>query len=704
MFTRIKDVMTRTSTCLQVRYTLKEILKILADNGIEGLPVQDEYGRMLGMVTKESLFDTMLNTEQITENLLAWQFAKPIAACLEEDAYVKDVWNLAGSVFPVFDQTGRFSGVVSGNQLKTAYCRMAEYRVKELDAVINTAHNGILAIDANGLITSFNPAAERFSKRSKEEAIGRFLTDIVAPSGLLEVVRTGQPQFARKYQVGRRKYITNRTPIIQDGRIAGAVGVFQDISEMEDIYEELSMVKELNKELEAVVESSYDGIVVTDNQGKILRANRAFIRIAGAQANVIGLRLQDVITSEVAGISLLETILQQMGTVSVVYNNQIPPKSLIFTASPVLNEMNKVVRIVINVRDIGELSKVKQQLGKTSEQSKRYKSELEELRLQLMRQEGIIAHSAAMKKVLELAMRVAQVDSTVLILGESGVGKEIVAKIIHSNSLRRQGPFIKINCGAIPETLLESELFGYEAGAFTGASRTGKVGLFEIANSGTLLLDEIGDLPASLQAKLLRALQDKELVRLGGAKPRSINVHILAATNQNLLEKVRQGQFREDLYFRLNVVPIHIPPLRERKEDIIPLLFHFRDKFSEKFKQAKDFSPVALELLTNYDWPGNVRELENVVECLFVTNPGDLITEEALRRHLVHEVIRIEQVITVSGLVPLKKAVEEVERQLLEKALESCDTTYKVAELLNVNQSTVVRKLNKYKTFSRRWE
>ncbi|MEW6661785.1 MAG: sigma 54-interacting transcriptional regulator [Bacillota bacterium] len=704
MFTRIKDVMTRTSTCLQVRHTLKDVLKILADKGIEGLPVQDEYGQMLGIVTKESLLDTMLDTEQITENLLAWQFAKPIAAYLEEDAYVKDVWNLAGVVFPVFDKTGRFTGVISEKQLKTTYCRLSEYRVQELDAVFNSAHNGIVAIDAQGFITSFNPAAERLSKRSREEAIGKFLTEVVAPTGLLEVVRTGQPQFAKKYQVGRRKYITNRTPIIQDGHITGAVGVFQDVSEMEEIYEELSLVKELNKELETVVESSYDGIVVTDSQGKILRANRAFGRIIGARADVIGLRLQEVVESEVSGVSLVEMVLQQMGTVSIVYNNQTPQKSLIFTANPVLNETNQVVRIVINVRDIGELNKVKQQLEKTCELSKRYKSELEELRLQLMRQEGIVAHSTGMKKVLELALRVAQVDSTVLILGESGVGKEIVAKIIHSNSLRRQEPFIKINCGAIPETLLESELFGYEAGAFTGASRTGKAGLFELANNGTLFLDEIGDLPASLQAKLLRALQDKELVRLGGAKPRSINVHIVAATNQNLLEKVRQGQFREDLYFRLNVVPIHIPPLRERREDIIPLLFYFRDRFSEKFKQAKDFSPKALELLVNYDWPGNVRELENVVERLFVTNPGELITDEALNRHLVHEVIRIEQVITVSGLVPLKKAVEEVERQLLEKALQSCDTTYKVAELLNVNQSTVVRKLNKYKTFSRRWE
>ncbi|KKM10152.1 hypothetical protein SY88_15635 [Clostridiales bacterium PH28_bin88] len=697
--------MTRTSTCLQMKHTARDALKIFIEKGVNGLPVEDEYGRLLGMVTKELIIKGMAESDDVSGDTPAYQFTKTTPIRVKEEAFVKDVWNLPGTAFPVFDASERFTGVVSADQLKTAYCWLAEYRVKELDAVFNSAHNGILAIDANGFITSFNPAAERFAKRSKEEAIGRFLTDVVVPTGLLEVVRTGQPQYGKKYQVGRRKYITNRTPIIQEGQITGAVGVFQDISEIEDVFEELSMVKELNKELETIVESSYDGIVVTDKEGSILRANQAFGRITGIQANkVLGKPLQEVIDSEFSGTSLVEMVLQRSGTVSIVYDNENTKNCLVFTANPVTNEQGEIARVVINVRDIGELNKVKRQLEQTKELSKRYKSELAELRLRLIHQEGIIAHSNQMERVLDLALRVAQVDSTVLILGESGVGKEVIAKVIHTNSQRREGPFIKVNCGAIPESLLESELFGYEAGAFTGASRTGKAGMFELAHKGTLFLDEIGDLPPTLQVKLLRVLQDKELVRLGGVKPRPINVRILTATNQNLLERVRQGRFREDLYFRLNVVPVFIPPLRERREDIIPLVQFFQERLSEKLGMKKEFSPEALEILVNYDWPGNVRELENIIERLFITSPGEVITSELLRRHLVQGEIRIEQVISVTGLIPLKEAVEEVERQLLEKALQRYDTTYQVAEVLNVNQSTIVRKLNKYKTYCRRWE
>ncbi len=700
MFTRVKDVMTRTSTCLQLRHTVKEALKLFVEKGVDGLPVVDRYGQYLGMVTKELIILGMVNMDEVSEEIPAHQFMETTPIRLEEAAYIRDVWDLPGTIFPVYDEFNRLTGVVSGNQLKTVYCRLAEYRVKELDAVFNSAHNGILAIDADGFITSFNPATERLAKRKREEAIGRFLNDVVVPTGLLEVVRTGQPQYGKKYQVGRRKYITNRTPIIQDGKITGAVGVFQDISEIEDVFQELSVVKELNTELETIVESSYDGIAVTDIKGKILRANQAFGRITGVQANkVIGWPLQEVIDSGVPGVpgsSLVEMVQQRLGTVSIVSKNH-----LIFTANPVTTEQGDIARIVINVRDIGELNKLKHQLEQTKELSKRYKSEL---RLQQIHQEGIIAHSNQMKRVLDLASRVASVDSTVLILGESGVGKEVVAKVIHANSQRKQEPFIKINCGAIPEHLLESELFGYEAGAFTGASRTGKAGIFELAHNGTLFLDEIGDLPPLLQVKLLRVLQEKELVRVGGVKPRPIDVRILAATNQNLLERVRLGQFREDLYFRLNVVPIFIPPLRERKEDIIPLVRFFQDRFSKKFGFNKEFTPGALEVLADYDWPGNVREVENIIERLFITTSGELISKDALEQQLVKEVVRMERAISVTDLIPLKEAIEEVERQLLEKALQKYDTTYQVADVLHVNQSTIVRKLNKYKTYSRRWE
>jgi Transcriptional regulator containing PAS, AAA-type ATPase, and DNA-binding domains len=300
-----------------------------------------------------------------------------------------------------------------------------------------------------------------------------------------------------------------------------------------------------------------------------------------------------------------------------------------------------------------------------------------------------------MQELLKTALRLSQVDSTVLLLGESGVGKEVIATTIHARSHRKEGPFIAVNCGAIPADLLESELFGYEKGAFTGANREGKSGMFELANGGTLFLDEIGDLPKDFQVKLLRAIQEREIMRVGGSKPRPINVRIIAATNHDLENLVREGKFREDLYFRLNVVPLDIPPLRERKEDIIPLIYSFKNKFSKAYEINKDIMPEVYDILLQYQWPGNVRELENVIERLMVTTTGDTIGINDIPKHLINYTPDNHPEIKVQGIIPLKEAVNTVERQLITNALKQFGSTYKAARVLQVDQSTIVRKANK---------
>ncbi len=249
-----------------------------------------------------------------------------------------------------------------------------------------------------------------------------------------------------------------------------------------------------------------------------------------------------------------------------------------------------------------------------------------------------------------------------------------------------------MNCGAIPADLLESELFGYEKGAFTGANREGKIGMFELANNGTLFLDEVGDLPRDFQVKLLRAIQEREVMRVGGYKPRPINVRIIAATNRDLESLVREGRFREDLYFRLNVVPLQIPPLRERKEDIIPLAYNFKQKCSKQYKIKKNFAPEVYDTLLQYDWPGNVRELENIIERLMVTTPDQTITAGDISPYLFKDSARYSPEVSVRGILPLKEAVQQVERQLILSALKQYGSTYKAAKVLKVDQSTVVRK------------
>jgi TyrR family helix-turn-helix protein len=300
-----------------------------------------------------------------------------------------------------------------------------------------------------------------------------------------------------------------------------------------------------------------------------------------------------------------------------------------------------------------------------------------------------------MRELLDTVIRVAQVDSTVLITGESGTGKELVAEIIHNNSARKDKPFIKVNCGAIPENLLESELFGYEAGAFTGANKGGKPGYFELADGGTILLDEIGDLQYSLQVKILRFLQDREISRLGGGGPVKVDVRILAATNRNLLDMIQKKQFREDLYYRLNVVPINVPPLRDRKEDIPGLVYHFIQMFNRKYQMAKRISPEVISCFMKYEWPGNVRELENIIERLVVVTSSDLIDIDNLPMYIGMHNLAAPRVI-VTGILPMQEAIESLEKQLIEKAYSQFRTTRQMAAELKVNASTIVRKANRY--------
>jgi transcriptional regulator with PAS, ATPase and Fis domain len=312
----------------------------------------------------------------------------------------------------------------------------------------------------------------------------------------------------------------------------------------------------------------------------------------------------------------------------------------------------------------------------------------------------IIAYSPQMHAVLKLADQVAAADCTVMLSGDSGVGKDVVARYIHERGPRVASPFIKVNCGAIPETLLESELFGYERGAFTGANREGKLGKFELARDGTIFLDEVGDLPLSLQVKLLHVLQEREIVRVGGTVSRKINARMIAATNRNLKEMVSSGRFREDLYFRLNVIPIYIPTLRERKEDIIPLVIFFKEKFEKKYNIHNRCSPELMKTFQDYDWPGNVRELENTIERIYVMIDHDkpvtpdLLVKYGLGLDFTHHVPHAPAV-TVHRLTTLREALVETEEQLLCMAMEKYKGIKEISQVLGVDQSTISRKLKR---------
>jgi len=694
----LADLIKKPPLTLCPDQTIGDVLRLWQEHPIGVVGIVDEQGRLLGVVGSGLTFrdgmpislDTKV-AEVMDKNFIS----------MSPDVYQEEAWTAPSEVIAIVDADGKLQGISTKYDLATSLYPYTKFISRELDAVLNAAHTGIISINKDGIITTFNPAAEKITRRARSEAIGKFLADVVIPTGLLEILETGETKFGQrlpvKYSVGTRIYVSNRSPIIEDGKVIGAVGIFQDISEIEFISHELESVKELNKELKALIESSYDGILIARCDGVVSQVNEAYTRMTGLKAkDIVGRPFQKLVEDGHYASSIVDAVLKKKKAVTNLQTSPMRNRLLII-GNPVANERGEIVRVVINVRDLTEFEKLRQELHDSKNLNRRYQAELCNRNEQ--RNQVLTSSSPKMQSVIDLCTRVAQVDSTVLLIGDSGVGKEVLAKHIHSQSARKQGPFITINCGAIPETLLESELFGYERGAFTGAGKDGKQGIFEMAHNGTLLLDEIGDLPLSLQVKLLRVLQDREIIRVGGTKTRSVDVRILAATNRNLADMVQQGSFREDLFFRLNVVPVQIPPLRDRRSDIVPLLNFFCEKYYKKYGIRKQFSPEVLKIFYEYHWPGNIRELENIVERMVVTEPETIITPKHLPESLRYIMHNTSAKVMVQGVLPFKEALLEMESQLINEALNLYGSTYKAAKVLGIDQSTVIRKLQKIKQF-----
>ncbi|WP_286908655.1 sigma-54 interaction domain-containing protein [Clostridium sp. UBA1652] len=472
-----------------------------------------------------------------------------------------------------------------------------------------------------------------------------------------------------------------------------------------------------------VADTVYDGVYITDKDGIVIYINKGYTRIAGVEEHeIVGRNIQEIweekgFYSDAAFILLDDnkesTALQMIGSldkksmrlikpqpishivrdkkkeISVITTIERNNKIVLMSGKPFFDEEGNIVRITILMRDITELMKLKENLDKAENEKKKYLNELKHIK-KVQLEGNIISKSKEMDSIRSLIKSIAKTDATVLITGETGVGKEVVAKEIYVNSNRNKEPYVKINCAAIPETLLESELFGYEKGAFTGAQNKNKLGLFEIANNGTLLLDEIGEMPIALQSKLLRVLQDREIKRIGGVEFIKIDVRVIAATNEDLHKQIKEGKFREDLFYRLNVIPISIQPLRERPEDIDALADSFLEKSNKKYGKNKVFKNEALQALENYNWPGNVRELQNIIERLVIIGEEKLIDKDKIYGALGRE--KVSNCFNMDEFTSLKKSVEDLEREIIKKTLNKYGSTYKAAEILGITQSTVVRK------------
>ncbi|MBL7225522.1 MAG: sigma 54-interacting transcriptional regulator [Desulfobacteraceae bacterium] len=569
--------------------------------------------------------------------------------------------------------------------------------LKELSHIFDSTHNGVSIIDETGTVIVYNRAAGMMLDKDPDEMLGRFIGDVfpTAWEDLEKILKNGIPQLGKKITLGNSTIVANRTPIFEDQQVVGAISVFQDISEYENIAHQLESYKKLNKQLNAIINSSFDGLWICDHEGKVIRVNKASERINDIKAEqVVGKRMETLIREGIIDRSVTLEVLNNRTGVTIIQNLK-NGKQILVTGNPVFDDHGEISLVVVNERDITNLNKLRNELEESKALASRYRSELSLMDKQASRLSEAVIRSEIMHKVLNRSMKVAQVDSTVLIQGETGVGKGFFARLIHRASPRNEGPFIRVDCGAIPETLIESELFGYEKGAFTGARTEGKPGLFELAEGGTLFLDEIGDLPLTVQVKLLRFLEENSIMRVGGTSIRKVNARVIAATHRNLEKMVKKGEFRKDLFFRLNVVPIHIPPLRERIEDIPPLINFFLNDLNHKHSTEKTILPRAIDCLCQYPFSGNIRELSNLVERVVVLTQDQDIHMEDLPSHVRHPDTNAD-VWPGSDDSNLPNAVARTEKEMIIRALRDCGTQRKAARILGIDQSTLARKAKRY--------
>ncbi|MEW9122889.1 MAG: sigma-54-dependent Fis family transcriptional regulator [Thermotaleaceae bacterium] len=566
---------------------------------------------------------------------------------------------------------------------------------KELEVILDSTHDAMIAVDHQGIITLFNKAAKKLTKKEDVDVIGRPITEVVENTRLPYILKTGDSELNRKQPLEDITIITNRMPVKDEhGNVIGAVAVFRSITEVMELAEQITDLREMQSMLQAIFHSTQDAISVVDQHGIGVMVNPAYSRLTGlTEKDIIG----ELCTVDIAeGDSIHLKVIELKEPVKNARLKVGPlKKEVVADAAPIIvdGELRGSVAVL---HDITEIKRLTQELNQAKQIIRKLEAKYTF--------DDIITEDVQLLAAIEKAQKAAVTPATVILRGESGTGKELFAHAIHNASKRKYGQFVRVNCAAINENLLESELFGYEEGAFTGARKGGKIGLFEQANGGTLFLDEIGEISINTQAKLLRVLQEREIVRVGGSKSIAIDVRVIAATNLDLERAVKEGRFREDLYYRLNVIPIFIIPLRQRKEDIYPLVLRLIRKFNQDYGRfVQDISPKAVESLKEYDWPGNVRELENFIgraminmrfnEMIIRTNHLPLLENKI---H-IHESPPVESLEEISSQRTLEEVLEASEKQYILMVLQqNQNNRTKTAEQLGISIRNLYYKLKKY--------
>jgi PAS domain S-box-containing protein len=567
---------------------------------------------------------------------------------------------------------------------------------------VESAGVGILTLAASGQVVYANAHAQRILNCQNNPA-GKMIED-VHPEMAKRTASFFTSEGKRSIDhIGCEKtgFELDIAPIFDHSRMTHAACLIRDLSDLESSAQHLDRFRNVNLQLETIFSFSNYGIWILDGEGVVLKVNPVATELIGLkEQDVLGKKISDLAEKGIINEALTPTILATRKAVVKPLYVIKSQKYVMASGTPIFDDQGNIIFVVVIEHDMTIVKHLKEQLEETRAVAKTVENELSEIHLLELDTEDIVAHAPEMKQVMKILLKLAKLDvSNILLTGESGSGKGLLAKFIHRYGLRKQSPFISINCAALPEMLLEAELFGYEKGAFTGAADSGKAGLFELAHEGTIFLDEIGDLPFSVQAKLLKCLDEKEIRRVGGTRAIPIDCTVIAATNQNLEELVQQKKFRRDLYFRLNAFPVSIPPLRDRPEDILELAKYFLGKYNNEYLQKKKFSQKALEWIEDYEFPGNVRELKNIIKNAVVISETEIL-ENIKPRSGFHKLsLQRDKMATVASSATtagLNEAIFEVERQKLKEAVARSKTTREAARYLGISQSTLTRKLTKH--------
>jgi PAS domain S-box-containing protein len=674
-----KDIVSPVDCQVTEKTTLREAIGIFKEMKWNLLPVTDAERNLQGVFTRSGLYQMILDGSPLEAPIQP--YIKKQARSIRIDTPYREIEQIVKTskvgTGVVLDEQDKVIGLLTKTDMVVALLKSANTLKDQLETILKHSNIGVLMTDGRMKVVYANEAFAKISGRSVDSIISKEIGEVFP--GLLN--EDNSPHHYEKF-----KSILHISSYETVNHQEGKILLFQDISEFEKMAEELETVKKLKLTIETTLENAYDGILMTDERNMITMVSPPLLELFNLEKTEVlykpvdqvlsQLKLGNVFSSEMAEVSDFHEI---NGIRYIVH--RIPIKK----DGKVIGAIGKVM-----FRQLNEVSELFKRLQKAENKASFYHQQLQKSESARFTWDHIFSEDPYMEKLKKSAAKAAKGRSTVLVRGESGTGKELFAHAIHNSSARSEGKFVVVNCAAIPEDLLESEFFGYEEGAFTGAKQRGKIGKFDLANGGTLFLDEIGDMSLSLQAKLLRVLQEREFYRVGGNVRVKVDVRIIAATNRNLEEMVKQGEFREDLYYRLNVISLNIPPLRERVHDVEFLISGLMKELNSMLGTSiTGISSQAKTALLRYEWPGNVRELRNVLERAMTFAEHGKIQAEDLPDYLISQLS--------SPLSEQISLAEDAELGAIRKALSQANgNKAKAARLLGISRSGLYEKIKKY--------